>query len=84
MGILHNSLELFFAVGIFLFIAVAVVILGGLKRIASITEKLVPFMVVIYFVGAIIIIFIHVGQIPAIFAAIFKCAFTYTKRRVCI
>ncbi len=64
------------AVGIFLFIAVAVVILGGLKRIASITEKLVPFMVVIYFVGAIIIIFIHVGQIPAIFAAIFKCAFS--------
>ena len=64
------------AVGIFLFIAVAVVILGGLKRIASITEKLVPFMVVIYFVGAIIIICIHVGQIPAIFAAIFKCAFS--------
>ena len=64
------------AIGIFLFAAVAAVILGGLKRIASITEKLVPFMVIVYFVGALIIIFMHVSQIPAIFASIFKCAFS--------
>ena len=64
------------AIGIFLFAAVAAVILGGLKRIASITEKLVPFMVIVYFVGALIIIFMHVSRIPAIFASIFKCAFS--------
>ena len=64
------------AVGIFLFIAVGAVILGGLKRIATITEKLVPFMVILYFVGTIIIICIHAGKIPAIFSAIFNCAFS--------
>ncbi|MBQ2061950.1 MAG: alanine:cation symporter family protein [Oscillospiraceae bacterium] len=62
--------------GVVLVIAVGLVIIGGLKRIASITEKLVPFMVVLYFIGAIIIICLHIGQIPAIFASIFKCAFS--------
>ena len=64
------------ATGIFLVIAVGVVIIGGLKRVAAITEKLVPFMVILYFIGSIIIIFLHVGQIPAIFAAIFRGAFS--------
>ncbi len=63
-------------VGLFLFAAVSVVILGGLKWIANITEKLVPFMVIIYFVGAIVIIFMHVDRIPEIFSSIFKCAFS--------
>lgn len=62
--------------GIFLVVAVGAVILGGLKRVASITEKLVPFMVVLYFLGTMIIIALHFAQIPAIFAAIFKGAFS--------
>ena len=64
------------AVGIFLVVAVGVVIIGGLKRVARITEKLVPFMVVLYFVGAIVIIIMNIGQIPTIFGAIFKGAFS--------
>ena len=64
------------AVGIFLVIAVGLVVIGGLQRVANVTEKIVPFMVVLYFVGAIIIIIMHVGTIPAIFAAIFKGAFS--------
>ncbi len=64
------------AVGVFLFVAVGAVVVGGLKRIASITEKLVPFMVILYFVGAVIIILLHVDMIPAIFVAIFKGAFS--------
>ncbi len=64
------------ATGVILVVAVGLVIIGGLKRVASITEKLVPFMVVIYFVGAIIIIVMHAGTIPAVFASIFKCAFS--------
>ena len=62
--------------GVVLVLAVGLVIIGGLKRIASITEKLVPFMVVLYFIGAIVIICIHIGKVPAIFASIFKCAFS--------
>ncbi|MBR1635468.1 MAG: alanine:cation symporter family protein [Lachnospiraceae bacterium] len=64
------------AVGIFLFIAVSMVILGGIKRVASITEKLVPFMVILYFLGTFTIILTHATAIPAIFAAIFKGAFS--------
>ena len=64
------------ATGIFLFVAVAAVILGGLKRVASITEKLVPFMVILYFLGTIIIIGSHITVVPAVFAAIFKGAFS--------
>ncbi|MCD8391027.1 MAG: alanine:cation symporter family protein, partial [Firmicutes bacterium] len=61
--------------GIFLVIAVGAVVLGGLKVIARVTEKVVPFMVVLYFVGALIIIFSHVTVIPAVFVSIFKGAF---------
>ena len=63
------------AIGVFLFIAVGAVIIGGLKRIAAMTERLVPFMVILYLVGSIIIICTHITMIPAIFVSIFKGAF---------
>ncbi|MDD2957694.1 MAG: alanine/glycine:cation symporter family protein [Lachnospiraceae bacterium] len=63
------------ATGIFLFLAVAVVILGGLKRIAAFTEKIVPFMVVAYLAGTLIIVLMHITTIPAVFASIFQGAF---------
>ena len=54
------------AIGIFIFLAVALVIVGGLKRVAAFTEKLVPFMVVLYLVGTLVIIMMHATQIPAV------------------
>jgi len=63
-------------VGIFLVIAVGLVVIGGLQRVAQVTEKIVPFMVVVYFIGAIIIICMNISAVPAIFAAIFKGAFS--------
>ena len=63
------------ATGIFLFIAVSAVILGGLKRIASFTEKIVPFMVIAYLAGTLIIIVMHFKAIPAVFVSIFQGAF---------
>ena len=63
------------ATGIFLMLAVGLVIIGGLKRIAAFTEKLVPFMVILYLLGTIIIIILHITTIPAIFVSIFKGAF---------
>ena len=62
--------------GIVLLILTAAVILGGLKSIARITEKLVPFMVIIYFIGAVVIICLHGGTVPAVFVSIFKGAFS--------
>ncbi len=63
------------ATGIFLVVAVALVILGGIKRIATITEKIVPFMVIAYLIGTLVIIVMHIGTIPAVFVSIFKGAF---------
>ena len=63
------------ATGVFLFIAVSLVIIGGIKRIATITEKIVPFMVVAYLIGTLIIIVMHISAIPAVFVSIFKGAF---------
>lgn len=64
------------ATGIFLLVAVGAVILGGLKRVASITEKLVPLMVILYLLGTLVIIAMHITTIPAIFVSIFKGAFS--------
>jgi AGCS family alanine or glycine:cation symporter len=61
--------------GIVILIIAGLVVLGGIKRIASVTEKIVPFMVVIYILGTLIILFTHISHIPAVFSAIFKGAF---------
>ena len=57
---------------------VAVVILGGIQRIASVTEKIVPFMAVIYVGAAFIIIAMNAQHVPAAMGAIFGGAFTGT------
>jgi AGCS family alanine or glycine:cation symporter len=57
---------------------VLLVIVGGIKRIAEVTSKLVPFMAVFYFISAITIIIIFFDKIPAAFLLIFKSAFTGT------
>lgn len=51
------------------------VIVGGIKRIASVTEKLVPFMAITYIVGALIVIIANASAIPGAFASIFTNAF---------
>ncbi|WP_026516418.1 alanine/glycine:cation symporter family protein [Butyrivibrio sp. MC2021] len=64
-----------FVTGVFLMALAGLVIVGGLKRIASVTEKLVPFMAVIYLIGAIIVLVVNANQIGAVFGAIIKGAF---------
>lgn len=61
--------------GVILMVIAALVILGGIKRIASVTEKLVPFMAIFYIIGALIICFVNIGQMPAVLTAILKGAF---------
>ncbi len=61
--------------GICLMIFGALVIVGGLKRIAAVTEKLVPFMAIIYLICAIIVCLFHINQFGAVFVSIFKGAF---------
>ncbi|MEE3420848.1 MAG: alanine/glycine:cation symporter family protein [Lachnospiraceae bacterium] len=65
-----------FIIGLILCVACAVVIVGGLNRIASVTEKLVPFMAIFYIVGALILIFWDGSLIGPAFKSIFAFAFT--------
>lgn len=64
-----------YVTGIVLLIIAALVIVGGLKRIASVTEKLVPFMAIAYILGALVVFFLNIDQVGAVFTAIFKGAF---------
>ena len=61
--------------GICVAIFVALVLLGGVKRIGQVTEKLVPGMAVIYIVCALIVVFANLSAVPGVFASIFKGAF---------
>ncbi len=61
--------------GIILVVIAALVIVGGLKRIAAVTEKLVPFMAIAYIIGTLIVFFLNIDQAGAVFTAIFKGAF---------
>ena len=55
---------------------VSIVIFGGIKRIAKVASKLVPFMVGLYILAASIIILKNIGKIPSVFMIIFQDAFT--------
>ena len=61
--------------GAVLVVLSALVILGGLKRVAAVTEKVVPVMALLYIAGALAVVGAHITAIPAAFAAIFKGAF---------
>lgn len=56
----------------------AAVILGGVKRIGKVAEKLVPTMAILYILGSMVVIGAHLGDVPAAFATIFNDAFTGT------
>lgn len=62
--------------GIALAIIVILVLIGGVKRLAGVTEKLVPFMAGLYILLGLGIIVIHLDRIPGVFSEIFREAFT--------
>ncbi len=64
--------------GIVVAVLVGIIIIGGLKRIATITEKLVPAMALFYFVGGVVVLLLNASAIPGAFKLIFKSAFTTT------
>lgn len=66
------------ATGIILAAFTSMVILGGIKSIGKVTQVLVPFMILLYFIGALIILILNISVLPKIFAVIFKSAFTPT------
>ena len=65
------------ATGIVIAILVGIVIIGGIKRISSVAEKLVPFMAVFYIIGCIIILGANFSTLGNAFALIFSSAFSF-------
>ena len=62
-------------IGIVIMILVACVLLGGIKRIGKVTEKLVPFMAILYIVLAVGVVLLNIKNVPGVFADIFYGAF---------
>ena len=63
-------------IGIALAVLIALILLGGIKRIGQVTEKLVPFMALMYIVLALGVVVLNIGNVPQVFASIFKGAFS--------
>ena len=62
-------------IGVVVAAVAALVILGGLQRIARANERIVPFMAIFYIIGAVVIVCMNYDQIGAAFASIFRNAF---------
>ena len=65
-----------FIIGVVMALVVSFVILGGIKRIAKAAARIVPIMVVLYFLMVLAVVVLHYQHVPAVFASIFKGAFS--------
>jgi len=78
--LIPNGVQVGFAsdliTGIIITVIVSIVILGGLHRIATVAGKLVPIMVILYFITVLIIVVLNIEVVPSSFALIFEDAFT--------
>ncbi|MBE6883031.1 MAG: sodium:alanine symporter family protein [Ruminococcaceae bacterium] len=63
--------------GIILAILVAIIVIGGVKRISQVTTYLVPFMAIFYILAGLAVIAIKIADVPAAFAQIFTTAFSF-------
>ena len=63
-------------VGVIVAVIVALTLFGGIKRIGSVTERLIPFMAIIYIVCALCVVICNFGALGKVFAMIFKGAFS--------
>lgn len=61
--------------GLVVVILAGIVFLGGVSRLAAVTEKIVPVMAVIYILGSLVVLIMNAPAIPSTFALIFQCAF---------
>lgn len=76
MGI-ENTLTLRFLMGVVMVVIVGSVILGGIKRIASLASRIVPVMVILYLVMVLVIMALNFKEIPGVFGQIFAGAFNF-------
>jgi AGCS family alanine or glycine:cation symporter len=65
-------------IGLIVMALVAGILLGGIKRVGRVTERLVPFMALLYVVLSLGVVFINIDRVPSVFASIFEGAFRPT------
>lgn len=70
-----KQFDLYWIIGLALATLAAVILVGGVNRIASVTEKMVPLMALLYLVGGFVVICIRIKYVPETFGMIFKYAF---------
>lgn len=73
---IENTLMLRFIMGVVITLIVGAVILGGIGRIAKMASRIVPTMVVIYFIMVAVIMVLNIDMLPEVFASIFRSAFS--------
>ena len=73
-GLLFGRPTVNWAIGLVLMAAAAVIILGGFRRLATVSEKLVPFMCLAYVAGCLLIVLLRIDMLPEVFASIFRFA----------
>ena len=77
-GVMNSTFSIpTWVTGFILTVIVALVILGGVKRIASVNEKLVPTMALFFIVSSIVALIVQIENVPNAFALIFKEAFNF-------
>ncbi|WP_066913129.1 alanine/glycine:cation symporter family protein [Millisia brevis] len=76
MGASPDNAALAFGIGAVFAVAVGLVIIGGIKSIAKVTEKVVPFMAVLYITACLVIIAVNIGYVPTAFGQIISGAFS--------
>ena len=64
------------AAGILLAVLMSLIISGGFKRLVQVAQNVAPFMAGLYLLGGLLVLLLHAGEIPAMFASIFRGAFT--------
>ncbi len=62
-------------IGVICAVLIALILLGGIKRIGNVTEKLVPFMAIVYIVLALGVVLLNINRVPAVFGMIIEGAF---------
>ena len=72
----HTTFIICLVIGVIVAAISALVYLGGLKRIGNVTEKLVPFMAIVYIIGCLVVIFTNTQHVGMVFSSIFKGAFS--------
>ena len=74
-----DSTALNWGVGITLAVLTALVVFGGVRRIASVTQSLVPAMAILYLIVGIVIVGMNVSEVPRVFGEIFAGAFGFQQ-----